>query len=272
MLRLGIRNVLLCLLFSHLAQIAAYAQKYPADITPIIGPPASLFLSDYTEPGSNTLMGNVIFNDFNEPQWAFRLKLTIESARVRLQTSANYTPSAPIIVVPGVPEILSGEDWSDYLDYNNLDIRGISRAELSQGGRLPEGYYSFCLQVLDYETGDPLSRENCTSVWIQLNQPPRVVTPECGSFVNPSFTQINFQWQSFNTMSPNSFLGTNYQLTIWELTEPAADPNSAVANGMTLQVFQSELLTQPTYVYGPDDPALEMGKTLHLSNPGTRPG
>ncbi len=241
---------------------ASIAQRFPADVTPILGPPHTLFLTDYTEPGSNALMGSVLFNDFNEPEWTFRLRLTIESAQVKLETSPNYIPPVPITVVPGVPEMLSGDDWIEYLDYNNMIIQGITRSELTQtGGKLPEGFYTFCIQVLDYATGDVLSRESCTSGWIQLNEPPRIITPHCGGFVDPStFTQINFQWQSFNTMSPNALLGSEYQLTIWEVTEPGADPLSAVANGQALQVFQSDPLMQPSYIYGLADPALEGGK------------
>src|SRR5688572_27605008 len=68
--------------------IAASAQvrKHPATVSPVIGRPTSVYLSDYMTPGNNLLSANIVFNDFNEPSWTFRLRIKIESADVRLET------------------------------------------------------------------------------------------------------------------------------------------------------------------------------------------
>ncbi|MEO9964868.1 MAG: hypothetical protein ABJF11_03715 [Reichenbachiella sp.] len=245
-------------LFPHIVE--AQTLRYPANATPVLTTPYSSFLSDYSEPGGNKLSATVVFNDFNEPQWNFRFRLTIESNDLRLTTSPNFIPSAPITVTPGVPEIVSGEDWLPYFEYQNLVIEGLSRKELERSGRLPEGFYSFCIEVLDYNTGETLSRKTCASAWIQLNDPARIISPICGKFIDPNSIQIPFQWQMFNTQSPNATMGTAHQLTMWEITDNSANPMSAVANGQALQVFQTDLLSGTNYVYGPSDPALELGK------------
>lgn len=252
---------LLCLVYISASLVAsAQVQRYPANINPVLGQPYSLFVSDYSTLGSNTLNANIVFNDFNEPLWNFRLKIKIESSNVRLETKPGYIPSLPISLPPGVVRTFSGEDWAQYFNYNNLNISGISINELITTGRLPEGFYSFCFQALDYDTGDPLSEETCVTAWIRLADAPRSSLPLCGSSIDAKLQQTPFTWQLLDTRSPNAQLGTDFQLTIWEILEKSANPQTAVANGQALQIFQSELLGQPTYLYGPGDPPLELGK------------
>ena len=246
-------------LFVHGAM--AQVQRYPADIQPILPPPYSVYLSDYTAEGSNRLTANIVFNDFNEASWTFKLRLSIESMDVRLRTKNGFRPSAPITVQPGVPYVFSGSDWAEYFNFNNLNVNGPNASKIINSGRLPEGMYSICLQVLDYNTGELLSQESCANVWIQLLDPPRIISPGEGEFLDPATTTtFPITWQLFNTASANNSLGTDFQLTMWELTEPGANPLSAVQNGQALQVFQSDLLQNTNYTYGPADPLLEAGK------------
>lgn len=246
-----------CLTISAKAQV----HKYPATINPVLGQPYSMFLNDYSTPGTNNLLANIVFNDFNEPSWNFRLRIKIESSRLRMETIRDYRPSSPITLAPGVLRTFSGADWEDYFDYNHLTISGLSVSDLiASGGKLPEGFYSFCFQVLDYDTGDPLSEEVCRTAWIKLMDPPRVNMPLCGNSLDPLLIQHPFSWQMFDAVSPNTTEATNFQLTVWEITERGASIQTAVSNGQALQIFQSPLTKQPTYLYGPADPPLELGK------------
>lgn len=250
--------VFLLIPFTHLR---GQTQRYPANVSPTLNAPYSLYISDYSDPGKNQLNANIVFNDFNEVVWNFKLRLTIESSDVRLQTLPNFTPVSPISVQPGVLTQITSDQWIEYFDFNNLEISGSGFSALQNSGRLPEGMYSVCLEVLDYDTGDPLSRETCTTAWIQLSDPPRVISPTCGRTIDPKLTAFPIQWQLFNTRSPNSMAGAEYQLTLWEVTELGADPILAVPNGQALQVFQSEFTAQTNFNYGPAEPLLELGKT-----------
>jgi hypothetical protein len=239
----------------------AQTKKYAATITPVLGQPYTLFLNDYSAVGSSTLSANIVFNDFNEASWNFKLKIKIESSAIRLETRQEFRPSSPLTLSPGIVKTLSGLDWQDYFNYNNLNISGVSLNQLvNSGGRLPEGLYSFCFQVIDYETGDPLSQEVCQTAWLKLMDPPRINLPECATSLDPTLTQHNFSWQMFNSISPNSVEGNNYQLTCWEVTDAKALVQTAVANGQALQIFQSGLLSANSYVYTLSDPQLEIGK------------
>lgn len=237
------------------------AQEYPVDVITTLNAPYSVWISDYTELGGNNIQTLITFKDFNEPAFNAKLKLTITSNALTLQTVANFTPTSPLVLTPGVPLQLSGSDLSEYFDYNNLSYSGISRNTLESTGKLPEGQYTFCLQVLDYITGKPISRKGCASAWIQLKDQPLVIAPTCGDPVLPgTSTNILFQWQNSGSLSQNSALSTEYQLTLMEVTNATTAPMNAIANNHVLQVFQSMFQNQTTYVYGPSDPPLDLGK------------
>ena len=57
---------LIALLLGSFEQANAQVSRYPATVNPVLGAPYTLFMSDYTEPGSNQLIATVLFNDFNE--------------------------------------------------------------------------------------------------------------------------------------------------------------------------------------------------------------
>lgn len=241
-------------------QAGAQTERYPASLTTAVTPPYSLYLDDLVEPGSDGLIANIIFNDFDEVSWNFALRLTIESQDIRLQTRPGFRPSSPITAFPGELIQFTGTDWTEYLNYNNLIIEGPSVNEFYEKGRLPEGFYRFTIEVLDYTTGEPLSRVSSAEAWLRLMDPPRLNTPVCGTFVDPKNVQFNFLWQLFNSQSAESQMGTTFQLTIWEMLDNQADPLSAVPNGQALQVFQSGVLSNTTFAYGLTEPLLDVGK------------
>ncbi|WP_258104469.1 hypothetical protein [Marinoscillum sp. MHG1-6] len=257
--------VLLFILQTTIGNVYGQLQRFPANVSPIVGLPYSLYLSDYTDPAKELLTANIIFNDYNEPSWTFRLKLRLEGADIRLETSPHFIPSQPITVSPGEPVRFTGEDWIEYLDYRNLNIDGVGRKLLLESGRLPEGGYTLYLQVLDYHTGEALSRETPISFWASLKSPPIIITPQEDAFIQPTTPQIPFTWQLFNGGSPNDLLGHEYELTIWEITEESmsltqVDPLSAVQNGQAVQIFKSDRVASTSLVYGLADPSLEAGK------------
>lgn len=247
------------------SSLCAQSTRYPANVSPVLKTPYSLFLSDYTDPAKDQLAATVVFNDYNESEWTFKLKLTLEGYDIKLETVDDFQPSQPITVSPGEPVTFTGSDWTEYFDFRNLNVTGPASNELYNSGRLPEGGYTLYLEVLDYETGEVLSRETSVTWWMELANPPLLILPADEGYINPASTQISFTWQLFSTSSLNDVLGTEYQLTIWEITDNTVsmndiNPLSAVQNGQTLQIFQSDIVTATSYIYGPADPALEKGK------------
>ncbi len=238
---------------------SALGQVYPSTVHVQLKPPHSRYLSDYYAPTADNLKVTLVFNDYTEPFWEIKLRMRIESSSVHIQTVQGYTPQQPITMIPGVPLALSGPELENYFDYRNINLQGISVQSLQQNGRLPEGLYTFCFEVLDYNTGKVLSRKSCANVWLTLSDPPRIISPACGATLSPQVTQHNFQWQLFNTPVPNA-AGMEYKLFVYEMPDPNGNPLTALTNGNFLQVFESDYLQTPYFLYDLAAPLLEPGK------------
>lgn len=232
-------------------------------MTPVVNFPVSLYLSDYAEVSSPGLQADVLFTDFNEPEWDFRLRVQISSldADIEIITRPGFRPIQPITAIPGELMRIDQSLLAEYFNLSNLEIHGTGAQFFRSKGRLPEGNYRFCLELLDYHTGEVLSRESCAAAWLQLANPPQIVTPICGEYVNPSDGFINFSWQLFSSSSQNILHGLEYQLRVWELLDHSSDPMTAVPNGRALLVYESDPIMESLFTYGPQELPLEDGKT-----------
>jgi hypothetical protein len=259
-LRTAVRiNLLLLCLLANFFQL--HAQKdYPVKINTYIDPPYSPYFDDYFSASENKWKSNIIFHDFAEPEWDVKLRITIESSKLKIETRPEFIPSSPLRIFPGIPLIISGTELAPYFQYNNLNLNGITAADLSNNGKFPEGFYSFCIEVLDYKTGTVLSLKSCTNIWIQLNDEPITITPLCGNVVRATPAQnIVFQWHQSNAVSPNS-IGTEYQLSLYEVTDNNINPLNAIQNNKVLKIFESGFLNQNTFIYDMTAPILDPGK------------
>ncbi len=222
-----------------------FGQIMPSNAAVILNPPSPVFLSDYYSIGSNSLQCVLNFTDFSEPSWDVRLKLTIESADLKISTSNNFKPVSPINVSPGVPLTLTGPEFYEYLAVQNLDLQGITAASLNQSGKLPEGLYEFCVEILDYETGIPLSLPGCATAYLFSEPPPVLLKPVCEDVVLPNNPQnIYFEWQIAGGASPQISLTSLYKLFVYEVTDENVDPYFAVQNNNALLVYESDFMNQ----------------------------
>jgi hypothetical protein len=251
------------ILFSLLILLAglytSYSQTSPVTVSTLPGYPSSLYLPDYYSAGSNKLKANLMLNDFNEPSRNVYLRITIESQGIRISTKAEYIPTGPITLYPGVLMSLSGDDLEPYLNYNNIILEGIEYNTLiSNGGKLPEGFYSICIEAIDYETHLQISSLGCTTINLAQNEPPKLIAPNEGEMIAPSASQnINFQWVNPAPVDPSNVY---YLFTLYELIKPDADPKLAIANNQALVIHQEEVSTT-MFNYNSSHPLLEVGKT-----------
>jgi len=179
-----------------LLSIAGFSQiTNPVTVNLLLTPPHSAMLNEYTTPGSDKIIANIRLNDLNEPMWNVRLKISLESNMVRISTKANYRPPTPVELLPGSVIQVSGEDLAPYLNYANIDVQCITMYELQQNGILPEGFYTFSIEVYDYNSNRLLSNTANFNAFIQLNGVPLIQTPVTGSVVmHSSPLYIPFQW------------------------------------------------------------------------------
>lgn len=232
--------------------------RYPVTLTASVKSPCSVYISDFFDDLSNIINGNLVLNDLQEPSLDVYLTIRFESPMVLLSNIPTYKPRNAIAIFPGEPAILNGSLLEECFRFDNLNISGMTREEFMLGGKLPEGMYTFTLEVHEYMTGRVVSNIARTNVLLKLFEPPVVLVPTSKSVVRVMDAQnITFQWQT-PISSPNH---TNYQLELYELTNPSASELTAIDNNEVKKLFQSEITNLTTLNYGVDEPLLERGKT-----------
>lgn len=219
-------------------------------------------MEDYFAPGGDQWRITLNFQDFAEPYREVKLKLSIEGGNILMQTKPDFNdPNGVFTIYPGQPYTLDGSLLEPYFNSSSMNITGITWSQLMQNGRLPEEFYTFCVQVVDVYSGEILSAEQCGSAWLRLNDQPITNTPYCGQVINTTVPlNIQFQWQANNLLSTNPVSSTEYQLNVFEVTNNNISPLNAVSNGDAILVFQSQWNNQPSYLYNLSAPALDVGK------------
>lgn len=254
-------KALLCMLlittFGFFSHNNLNAQQHlPVTANVNIAPPYTTYLTDYISPGSNKLIVNLVFNDFNEPSWDVYLRLKVESNNIRITSKPDFKPTKPITLTPGVPLQISGNELYQYFDFNNIEVVGMSKADLISSGKLIEGTYKFCFEVCDYNKRVPISLESCAFANIVLNDPPRLVLPVDKTVIDLTTQSINFQWQ-LTGGNPNN---TKYELSIYELENFNTNASVAIKENRALKIFESTQLDNPLFVYDITAPLLKRGK------------
>jgi hypothetical protein len=227
-------------------------------VTTILKPPYSLYLSDDASMGSSKCSVIILFRDITEPTWNIYLSLKIESMYLKLETSSNFKPSAPISITSGSPLTLSGDELADYFKTDNLVFSGITRSAYEKTGHLPEGLYTFTFEAKDYNSGKVISTSTSFTANIQLADPPVILNPAQGAVIKPLSPQFTtFQWQLQNA-DPAT---TEYILHLYEVTDTSTQPLTAIANNQVREIFVSEQVNYMTFLYDASAPQLEDGKT-----------
>ena len=194
--------------------------------------------------------------DFNEPSWDVYFSISIESQDIKLSTKPNFKPSIPTTIFSGVPKTLLGSDLYEYFDFNNITFQNIDASTINSTGNLPEGYYTFCVTVLDYRSGIPISTTSCNSAFLSLEQPPIIISPACETAIEPSSNpNIFFNWQMSGGSSPATTLNSTYKLFIYQITDDNTDYQSAVQNNKALKIFESDYLTVPNFIFNSSNPS-----------------
>lgn len=246
-------SLLSLFLFSNMVN----AQVYPVQATTQLTPPYSLYLADYVESGTERIALNVFVTDISRPSLDIRLKLKIIGQGITLETKAGYIPPA-VSVQGGVPLRLISTDLADYFNPNNLTFDGMSQVQYEQRGKLPEGVYQFCFEVLEYNRGIKISNTSCATAWLVLNDPPIVNMPQQNKKIQAQSPQnVLLQWTPRHTGSPNSAFSTEYEIKMVEVWPETRNPNDAI---LTSPPILEETTRNSTFIYGPSETPLELGR------------
>lgn len=236
-----------CLLIFLLLAPLANAQILPVQSTTQLLQPYSLRLSDYSTATLDRILLNIILIDVLEPTIQVRLKMYIENSQgLSIQSKDLVAGATPIILEGGIPTRIGNVDLRPYFELNNL--LGISPQQYTKP--LPEGLYRFCFEVYDIATGKKLSRKDCTTVYLVLNDPPILNLPSRAEQVvakNPQ--NIFFTW------TPRHLNATNveYEFELKELWDYNSDPQTDFLKSPPLY---TTITNNTALLYGPGEAQL----------------
>ncbi len=247
-------------LTTHLLLLVApvlMAQQYPVTATLQVLPPYSPSLAAFADPSPgnrpNGIQLTLTFNDFNEPSYPVKLRITLEGPGVTLRTNAHAIPSV-VTLTPGLPITLDNASLAPYFDVATMDVLGIDLQTLfANGGRLPEGNYLMYAEALDLQRNVVVSNTAFFPIYAELLDPPEIITPTgLQPVTSPQF--LNFTWW-------NKHIGSfpvRYTLAIYD-TIPGL-PDAQVVQ-MTTPYFSTQVTDLTQYTYQPYDPPLQPGHT-----------
>jgi hypothetical protein len=229
-------TLVLSLLFN-----CSYAQQYPVQATAIITPPYSVFLADYVSPDNDNLQLLLFLREITRTEYKIKLRIKIEGAGIRLSTKATYVPPA-IVIAGGTSSSLTGFDIRAYFHPNNLDFYGISKSDFNRTGKLPEGFYTISIEVLDYGRGSIVSNLATASAWMILNDPPLINLPfNNEKLVATDPQNIMFSWTPRHTASPNAAFNTEYEVRLVELNPSNRNPDDAIRSANSIFSLRTSL-------------------------------
>lgn len=238
----------------------ANAQITNVNVSINILPPYSTYITDYINNQNKTII-TLIPNGLSTTDQAtvyFKASIVGDNG-VSIITKTGYKPPQGLLLTGSFPKILSGKNLSEYFDVNNMIFTGITFRELVNGNGLPEGNYTICIQVFDFNTDLPLSQMppmGCSApLNIQHVDPPLPLSPQCGGSVFISRVQnMLFNWSYNPGVTPN----VQYLLKIVPVL-PTQNPNDAI-NTMVTPAFFEKIVKSTSYLYGPADPQLVKGQ------------
>lgn len=247
--------ILLCMICRPLA-----AQQYPVRVQVQTLQPVSAQLSNLYNGSQARMIVTLLNTDLRKPTLNVRLRLNIKGTTVALR-NRDYGSYPLVQLDAGVPVQLSLDDLAPYFNLDNMEVSGIPRSQLQQNGKLPDGFYTFCVDVVEVNSGQLISNEkqSCAPpTWISTSEPPLLNLPRKGESV--AFREplnIVFNWTPRHMGSPNAAFLTQYEFTMVELWDNNIMPEAAFG---TMPPLYQTITNTTTLLYGPAEPPLLPGK------------
>ncbi|BDX37768.1 hypothetical protein CYCD_11230 [Tenuifilaceae bacterium CYCD] len=235
-----------------------YGQIYPVQANINVTPPYTVYISHYTSADQQRIMASILLHDPVVTSLDVRFRFTIEGGGVRLYTNPGWIPQ-PFSLTNGITELIPSDVIAEYFQPQHLIVEGTNPQDFFRNGKLPEGFYQFKVEVLEYQRGVTISNTARTGIWLLLNEAPRMVFPTANQKVKATNPQmLNFSWVPGGISSPLSAQTTMYEFTMVELMDNM-DPTIAITTASDAIKF-TKTLQQTSLFYGPGEPQLIPGK------------
>lgn len=225
------------------------------NVTVTLTPPYSPYYSDYSSINASKVL--LILQNTSGTAKSIKLSGTLTGDNgIKITTKSNYVPLSPLTLNPYETKQLNGLALKDIFDINALNVYGIDKSKIAYTSRIPEGNYVFCIQALDYNTGQALSANaplGCTPITIAYPDAPVLINPLNQVNVSPTTPQsMVFNWIN----AGNVPIGTQYQLQLVEMPGLVkADPNQILSSASFPLI--NKTLSATSYVLSPADPQLK---------------
>lgn len=234
------------------------AQPYAVDASLQVHGPNTPFLADLTQVYPSRLQLNLLLRDDNEQSYPVRLRFSLSGQGIHIRTKEDVV-LPPLLLDYGLPLQLTGPDLIDYFLPEHLELQGLDPLFfLQNGGKLPEGVYNLCVEVLDYQRfqGAPISNQSCQVIEMATLPPPQIIAP-VGAIATSANPNLLLQWIPQHLGN----FPVQYTLSLWEMR-----PNLSVSQirQQTAPLFEQMVGPSTTFLYGPEAPPLQLGTSYLL--------
>jgi predicted Zn-dependent protease len=171
----------------------AKAQTFPVTISTQLTQPSPIYLNNYADASTinSPIKVQLILNDLTISNRQVRLKCYFQGNGISLVTNDFVVGARPLHLEGGFPLQLTNIDLAPYFQFQN--IQGINPNQYAQA--LPEGIYTFSVEVYDFATGKKLSRKTSVTTIIFQNDPPFLNLPlNNASIMQQNIQNIIFSW------------------------------------------------------------------------------
>ncbi len=153
------------------------------NVTLNVLPPYSPYFRDYLGYATNNK--TLITLLYTNPAANVPLKVFITATirkddnSISAEVKDTYRPALPIDLLPNIPKTLTGTQLQTIFGNStasDLILKGLTMSDVITNQAMPEGNYSLCVRVRDYNTGNLLS-EDCRAMFIAYSEPPQITYP-----------------------------------------------------------------------------------------------
>ncbi len=245
-------QLLLTLGFWLSAIISGIAQTYPVTISTQITQPSPIYLSNYADASTinSPIKVQIALNDLTISNRQIRLKCYFQGQSISLMTNDFVVGAHDLFLEGGVPIQLTNIDLAPYFQYQNL--LGINPNQYAQA--LPEGIYSFSVEVYDFATNKKLSKKTSVTTVIFQNDPPFLNLPlNNAAIMQQNIQNIIFSW----TPRQINVSNVEYEFSLVEIWDKYTPIQNAFAYSPPLYTTTTRTTTVQ---YGVSEPQLIPGK------------
>lgn len=243
---------ILFILFLVWQTLPALAQRFPVDVRIQSIAPYPTKIVGYTDVTTthSPLRIQLVFNDITANPREVRLAIGIEGNGINTRSTPVVIGATPLILEGGIPINLDNTLLAPYFELQNL--QGVSTVQYN--APLPNGSYRICATVFDAFTGNVLSAQECTQVYLITNEPPFLNLPlNQAELTEQNPMNLRFQWTPRHVNVPN----VSYEFSLVEIWDRYMDPQALF---LASPALYQETTRNTSLIYGPAQPLLLPGK------------